>query len=163
MSTPKKPTRGTRSEPARRATDGRAVRSRGGDPSGPTRKAERARANATTEVFARQLDSARVHKGESDAVPATVDVDGKVRTKPTAKREREDASARATAQAEAVPKRASSLESAPIGLRKASIAESGGAIVNAHVVASHESAPAAAPRRVSPGHESAPPPKSDTR
>jgi hypothetical protein len=111
VSAPKKPSRGTRSEPAktelgRRASDSRGVRA---SDTRPTRKRE----NATTDVFARQLDSARVQKGDADAAPAD---------KPGA----DDVSARTTTE-DAVPKRATSLESAPIGLRKASISESGGA------------------------------------
>ena len=47
MSAPKKSARGTRSEPARRATDSRGVKKR---------------SNATTELFVRGADSTRVVK-----------------------------------------------------------------------------------------------------
>jgi len=105
VSAPKKPAKGTRSEPARRATDSRPVRKR---------------ESATTDVFAHH-DSARVSKGDAEEL---ADEDTAPTKRPTAT---EEVSTKTTAQAEAVPKRATSLESAPIGLRKASITDSGGA------------------------------------
>jgi two-component system cell cycle response regulator len=101
MSAPKKPSRGGNSEPARRATDSRPVR--------------KLRSNAITDVFARHTDSTRVKKGDDQAAPAS---------KPTAIVE--ETTAKTTAE-DAVPRKATSLESAPIGLRKASISDSGGA------------------------------------
>ena len=124
MSAPKKSARGTRSEPARRATDSRGVKKR---------------SNATTELFVRGADSTRVKKGDAESVPVA---------KPTTASE--ETSARTTT-ADAVPRRTTSIESAPIGLRKASLSESGAAIAKAHGPSGHEPAHASTPRRGSGG------------
>ncbi len=109
MSAPKKPAR----EPARRASDSRPVRKR---------------SNATTDLFSRGIDSSRVRKGEADSAPLAsgdeTTAPTRIEAKPTTAGE--DVSAK-TMTLDAVPKRATSIESAPIGLRKASISESGGA------------------------------------
>src|SRR5687768_14786026 len=86
---------------ARRASDSR-----------PVRRKE----SATTDVFARHVDSTRVKKGEADA---------SIVNKPTTANE--ELSAKTTTE-DAVPRKATSMESAPIGLRKASIPESGPAM-----------------------------------
>src|SRR6185503_13056771 len=105
---------------------------------------------------ARHVDSSRVRKGEGDAAPQADDSapaqmagdtaptrqftgadTAPTRHASTASKEydtaptkqppmHEDVSTKTTTQADAIPKRASSLESAPIGLRKASITDSGG-------------------------------------
>ncbi|HEY5951451.1 MAG TPA: hypothetical protein VIV40_38420, partial [Kofleriaceae bacterium] len=122
MSAPKKPSRGNSSEPARRAADRGEGRSTDRGDSRPVRKRE----SATTDLFARH-DSSRVRKGDDEAVPAADSAPTKqVDDKRVAASE--DVSTKTTTQADAVPKRATSLESAPIGLRKASIPESGPSI-----------------------------------
>ena len=84
----------------RRESDSRPVRKR--------------RDNATTDVFARRVDSAPLSKGDDVSAP---------RVKPT-NATSESAPLRKTAD-DAVPRKSASLESAPIGLRKASVSETG--------------------------------------
>lgn len=124
------------SGPARRATDSRPVK--------------RARANAITDVFARAGDSARVKKGDDDGAASA--------SKPTTAVE--DVSSRTTMTVDdAVPRKARSIESAPIGLRKASIPESGGTMMKGiarggDFAAVHKPAPAGESRRLARKSES---------
>jgi two-component system, cell cycle response regulator len=91
--------KGTKGEPARRMTDSRPVRKR---------------ESATTDVFARQADSSRVRKADADNAPIVKHTTAN-----------EELSAKTTAD-DGVPSKSQLIESAPIGLRKASITDSGG-------------------------------------
>ena len=192
MSAPKKPANGTKSEPTRRASDGRkrdhsitdvfarqvdssrqGDSSRHGDSSRDsmrstdTRQADSSRQadsprhgdssrdparntdwrdvrqadssrhgdssrDSMRSTDTRQADSSRVCKGDDhvvtdDSAPTQMAGDTTpTKLAPT----HEDVSTRTTTQADAVPKRATSLDSAPIGLRKASITDSGGSRIH---------------------------------